>query len=229
MLASAAPRQMEKRITLHRVSLVGVIHTAGGFAEARRSGIDAAEIRVDALPEPPALRKVAGLPVPAIITVRRADEGGIKPISEQERLASYLSFLPAAGAVDIELRSARRLREVLELAGRNKAVRIISFHDFKTTPSLAKLRSICARARGLGADIVKIASRTESPADVARLLFLLGEATEPVAVMGMGPLGCASRLLFAKAGSVLNYGWLGAPQVAGQWGAREFRRLLELV
>jgi 3-dehydroquinate dehydratase-1 len=47
--------------------------------------------------------------------------------------------------------------------------------------------------------------------------------------MGMGQLGCASRLLFAKAGSVLNYGWLGAPQVAGQWGAREFRRLLELV
>jgi 3-dehydroquinate dehydratase-1 len=80
--------------------------------------------------------------------------------------------------------------------------------------------------RGLGADIVKIAVKTETVAEVSRLLALLEDASGPLAVMGMGALGRASRLLFAKAGSVLNYGWLDKPQVPGQWSAKEFIDLL---
>ncbi len=46
----------------------------------------------------------------------------------------------------------------------------------------------------------------------------------------MGPLGKVSRLLFAAAGSVLNYGYLDRPQVAGQWEATVLKqRLRELV
>ena len=217
---------MEKRIHLGRSNLVGVIHTAGGFTEAGNPGLDAVEVRVDALPHPPSLQQVAALSVPAILTVRRLDEGGAKPMSEEERLAHYLALLPAAAAVDIEMRSTRRLRDVLEAARHGKKALIVSFHDFEGTPSLAKLRRISTRARRAGADIVKIAAKTETPAEVARLLILLEEASEPLAVMGMGALGRASRLLFAKAGSALNYGWLDKPQVAGQWSAKEFLEFL---
>jgi 3-dehydroquinate dehydratase I len=219
-------RQMEKRIHLQRSNVIGVIHTVGGFAEAGNPGLDAVEVRVDALPHPPSLQQVVALSVPAILTVRHLDEGGVKPISEEEQLAHYLALLPGAAAVDIEMRSARRLRDVLEAARHKKKALIVSFHDFEATPSLAKLRGICARARGVGADIVKIATKTETPAEVARLLVLLAEASAPLAVMGMGALGRASRLLFATAGSALNYGWLDKPQVPGQWSAKEFLELL---
>jgi len=66
----------------------------------------------------------------------------------------------------------------------------------------------------------------DTQADMARLLTLLGESEGPLAVMGMGTLGRAARLLFARAGSVLNYGWLDRPLVPGQWSAAEFRELL---
>ncbi|CAJ0600679.1 unnamed protein product [Cylicocyclus nassatus] len=49
---------------------------------------------------------------------------------------------------------------------------------------------------------------------------LLRGATGPMAVMGMGPLGAASRLLYAQHGSKLVYGYLGeTPTAPGQWSA----------
>jgi 3-dehydroquinate dehydratase I len=217
---------MEKRLDPKRSNVVGVIHTAGGFLEAASSTLDAVEVRVDALPECPSFQDVVALPVPAILTVRRLDEGGAKPITKEEQLALYLGLLAGAAAVDIEIHATRRLRAVLESSRRDNKALIVSFHDFESTPSLARLRRIITRARGAGADIVKIAAKTETPAEVARLLALLQEAPGPLSVMGMGALGRASRLLFAKAGSALNYGWLHRPQVPGQWSANEFVEFL---
>jgi len=219
-------RQMEKRIHLQRPNVVGVVHTVGGFAEAKNPGLDAVEVRVDALPHPPSLQQVADLSIPAIITVRRLDEGGAKAMSEQERLACYLALLPSAAAVDLEMRSTGSFRDLVEAVRREGKLLILSFHDFEATPPLAKLRSVCAKARRVGADIVKIAAKTETPAEVSRLLALLEGSSDPLAVMGMGALGRASRLLFAKAGSALNYGWLDKPQVPGQWSAKEFLEML---
>jgi 3-dehydroquinate dehydratase-1 len=52
----------------------------------------------------------------------------------------------------------------------------------------------------------------------------------PLSVMGMGAYGKVSRLLLARAGSVLNYGYLDEPQVSGQWEATLLKqRLAELV
>jgi len=43
-------------------------------------------------------------------------------------------------------------------------------------------------------------------------------------VMGMGNFGKISRLTLAKAGSVLNYGYLDHPNAPGQWEARDLKR-----
>ena len=218
--------EKKRRIHLDRPNVVGVIHTSSGFKQAIRADLDAVEVRVDTLPRPPLPAELARLPHPVILTVRRFDEGGARPLTDSARLALYLELLPAASAVDLETKSLRSLRAVAAAAHRARKPLILSHHDFHTTPTLARLRTIAARARDNGADIVKIATKTESAADIARLLNLLDESESPLAVMGMGTLGRAARLLFARAGSVLNYGWLDQPQVPGQWGAVEFRKLL---
>ena len=209
-------------------NLVGTIHTTGGFAAAKKFAdlLDLVEVRVDCHPRPPALEELAKLPVPVLLTVRRPDEGGAQPLSDDERAALYLELLPAAAAVDIEVRSLRGLRDIVETARRARKPVVASFHDFQDTPTVQKLKTVAARARDAGADVVKIAARADSPSAVARLLEALEKIPGPLAVMGMGTLGRASRLLFAQAGSVLNYGWLDKPQVSGQWGAVEFRQLL---
>lgn len=219
-------RQKQRRIALEKSNVVGVIHTPAGFGAARKNPIDAVEVRADMLPQPPSADQLAALPLPAILTVRHHDEGGARPIADSERLALYLELLPAAAAVDIEGRSLAGFGELIAAAHKARKAVIVSFHDFEATPALPKLRAWSAKARKGGADVVKIATKTETPADVSRLLTLLGEAEAPLSVMGMGTLGRASRLLFAKAGSVLNYGWLAEPQVPGQWSAPDLRDLL---
>jgi 3-dehydroquinate dehydratase-1 len=203
-----------------------VIHTEGGFHQADLSGLDAVEIRVDALSNLPAPRQVANLPLGAIVTVRSPHEGGVKALSDEDRLASYLALLPSAAAIDLEVSSVEKMGPLVEAVRRERKLLILSFHDFEGTPPLVDLGDVCRRMRDLGADISKIASKTETLAEVSRLLTLLEQSSQPLAVMGMGALGRASRLLFAKAGSALNYGWLDKPQVPGQWSAEEFVELL---
>ena len=216
-----------KRITTDHPNLVGTIHSSKGFAEAKNTFLDAVEVRADVLPGFPAAQALAALPHPVILTVRRPDEGGGRPLTDAERRSVYLELLPSVAAVDIEARSVRSLREVREAALSSRRMLIVSYHDFHKTPSLKKLCEVASRAREAGADVVKIAAFLEGPAAAGRLLEALEKISGPLSVMGMGPLGRASRLLFAKAGSVLNYGWLGEPFVAGQWSAKEFRSLLD--
>ena len=219
-------RQMEKSIDPGRPNMVGVIHTPGGFSQAGIPGLDAVELRVDALLVPPQARQIAELPVAAIVTVRCAEEGGLQSISDENRREKYFALLPAAAAVDLELRSAESMSDLRETILREGKTLILSLHDFHSTPSLTDLKNACAKMRDLGASILKIATKTESISEVSRLLTLLEHSPTPLAVMGMGALGRASRLLFAKAGSALNYGWLDKPQVSGQWSAKEFLEFL---
>jgi 3-dehydroquinate dehydratase I len=219
-------RKKKSRIPLTQANLVGVIHTPAGFKLALRAAVEALEVRVDTLPRPPLPEEIAVLPQSVILTIRSFSEGGARPLTDATRLALYLELLPAANAVDIELRSVSALKEAVDAALASKKTVILSFHDFQGTPSQARLRTLVARARDKGADIIKIATKTTTPADIARLLNLQAATESPLAVMGMGPLGRAARLLFACSGSTLNYGWIDKPLVPGQWSAREFRDLL---
>jgi 3-dehydroquinate dehydratase-1 len=217
---------MEKSIDPARPNVVGVVHTADGFLQVGIPGLDAVEVRVDSFSDPPGVQQIAEVPLPTIVTVRCPEEGGLRSISDDDRRERYLALLPAAAAIDLGLRSAESMADLREVVLRKAKTLILSFHDFQRTPSLADLEDACAKMRDLGANIVKIATKTESISEVSRLLTLLERSSTPLAVMGMGALGRASRLLFAKAGSALNYGWLDQPQVSGQWSAKEFVELL---
>src|SRR5438105_11172746 len=207
-----------------RPQVVGVIASTADlrFAAAMRQPPDLFELRLDHLCGIAAQleRKMSILSAkaPIIITARDPREGGANNLSLQQRLNLLLRFLPYAKYVDIELRSARAFKSLLAQARKQKVRCILSFHDFKSTPSTRSLRAKAALAKTQGGDIFKIACRTDSPAQLTRLIDFVSDKDVdlPVSAMGIGKLGAISRLLLARCGSVLNYASLHRSQVEGQ-------------
>jgi 3-dehydroquinate dehydratase-1 len=163
-------------------------------------------------------RKMSILSEPIIITVRDPREGGANNLSLSERRELLLRFLPYAKYVDVELRSARAFKSLLARARKQNVRRILSFHNFKSTPSPRSLRAKAALAKTHGADIFKIATRTDTLAELSRLVdFALNKDVDlAVSAMGIGKLGAISRLLLARGGSVLSYASLYRSQIEGQ-------------
>lgn len=172
--------------------------------------------------------KLPRLRAPLIITARSPHEGGANTLSIRQRGELLTRFLPYAQYVDVELRSAVGLRSVLRLAQRKKLRRIISYHNFKSTPALPVLLTKARTAKARGANIFKIATRTETPMDLTRLLNFMMHDNIGVVVsaMGIGELGAISRVLLARAGSALVYGSVGTrPNVEGQLSLRQVQEL----
>lgn len=194
---------------------------------------DLLELRLDCFAEDPAaLDELAASatnpPRPLVVTVRRADEGGASPsLDDRQRRLLYRRFLAVedVACVDVEVRSLGALAEVVGAAEEREVQVIGSFHDFQGTPTVGRLRELVELAMRAGANVFKVATTTETPGELARLLeFLEVEKRLPLAAMGMGRLGKVSRVVLAAAGSVLNYGYLGEQaQVPGQWPAAMLR------
>src|SRR5262249_46579963 len=125
------------------------------------------------------------LGAPLIITARHPDEGGAGKLSIRKRRALLTRFLTCADYVDIELRSARAMQSLLTLAGKKKICRIISFHSFKSTPSARLLSAKARKAKAHHADIFKVATRTDKPVELGRLLDFVtnSHVNLPLAVM----------------------------------------------
>jgi 3-dehydroquinate dehydratase len=131
-----------------------------------------------------------------------------------------------ADYLDVELRSARALRALLVIAKTKNVRRIISFHNFKSTPRARTLATRAGEAKSQGADIFKVATRTDTPMELGRLVeFMTSNRLDlAVAVMGIGKLGAISRVLLARSGSVLIYASVGAAtNVEGQMSLEQLR------
>jgi 3-dehydroquinate dehydratase-1 len=168
------------------------------------------------------------LRAPLIVTARHPFEGGANSLSLQERRDLLRRFLSHAKYVDVELRSAFGLRSLLRLAQQKKVRCIISFHNFKSTPPPRILLAKAGAAKAHGADIFKVATRTDTPIELARLLNFIANKNIflPVTVMGIGKLGVISRILLARAGSTLVYASLDPlSSVEGQPSLDQLRTL----
>jgi len=166
------------------------------------------------------------LEAPLIITARHPAEGGANNLSAQKRRELLLRFLPQARYVDVELRSVNAFRPLLARARRKNVGLIISFHDLNSTPTVQSLQLKARAAKSCGADIFKVATRTDSPAQLARLLDFVTNFNIDLAVspMGVGKFGARSRRELMRYGSVLNYAHLGRGHVSGQPSLSEIRR-----
>ena len=210
-------------------AVVGTIHERTGLQRVCRGGrflscLDLLEVRLDCLAGA-ALPK--GWPLTVIATARHPEEGGSAGLSVSVRAGLLEDALCWAAAVDVELRSVKALAPVIAGAHQHGRSVILSHHDFKATPSLKSLRSHAAKAAAAGADLFKVATMLRDRGDLIRLLeFQAGGSPVPVVAMGMGSAGRFSRLVLAGFGAPLCYGWLGKPQVPGQWPAVELKELL---
>src|SRR5260370_34926550 len=215
-----------------RQFLVGVIASEADlrFAAAMREPPDLFELRLDCLLRivDQLERKMSILGSPIIITARDPREGGAHNLSLRQRRDLFLRFLPYAKYVDVELRSARAFGSLLTRARKQTVRRILSFHNFKSSPSPRSLRAKAALAKAFGADIFKVATRTDRLAELARLVdFVMDrDVGLSVSAMGIGKLGAISRLLLARGGSVLNYASLHRPQIEGQLSIELLRSAL---
>jgi 3-dehydroquinate dehydratase-1 len=216
-----------------RPQIVGVIFSRADFQRAlrMRKPPDLFELRLDQLVSriDEVNAAIERLPAPLIITARDPREGGANHLSAPRRRALLLQFLSRAAWVDVELRSARSLAPVLKFAHAQNIRTIVSFHDFKTTPPASRLDEIVSSARSLGTGIIKVATRTDTLAQLDALLdfFERHRGLGNVVAMGIGKFGRASRLELARRGCILNYAHLGSPAAEGQLSVSELRRSLE--
>jgi len=214
---------------------VGVIVDEIKSSVVKRSlelGADCLELRVDTFRDRGierlvgAVKKLRMSGVPLILTVRSKKEGGKFAIPDSERTSLFDALMPFADMVDIELSSSENLKNVIKSAHRLDKKVIISYHDFKTTPGLGKLREIIKRGRGAGGDIVKIAAFAKGKNDLLRLARVLVESRDLIAI-AMGSYGMPSRVFFPMMGSLLTYGSITGETAPGQLPLKTIKKEFE--
>lgn len=247
------PRRMGKLISEHIANMPLIVATVLSYEDWQRMArqeidADLVEWRMDALCNEIEAGKMSRAEIqttscayPVLVTVRSETEGGLRAWSEGERrlwMEFLLKNVEQVKAIDIEVAFLDEFADMVELAHTRGVEVIASAHDFKATPSLEALGEKIVYARARGADVVKFAFMLVKEDDIElgdKLLQMYGEREDepcgkrvPLAVMGMGAEGTASRLRYAKEGSLLVYGCAGdVPAAPGQVPSGEFRRLLK--
>lgn len=218
-----------------RPRIVGVIMSRADldFATGMDEPPDLFELRLDRLAHmlDRLEKKVSMFRAPLIITARHPMEGGANRLSPLQRYNLLARFLSRARFIDVELRSAPTFRSLLQLARKRNVRRIISVHHLNSTPSLSRLRSQARAANAYSANVFKVATRTDTPAQLTRLIdFVVAKDIDvAVSAMGIGKLGVASRVLLACCGTALVYVSLAAAtDIEGQISLEKFRALLPL-
>ncbi|MDO4629011.1 MAG: type I 3-dehydroquinate dehydratase [Planctomycetia bacterium] len=165
-------------------------------------GVSLVELRLDHLQAEADLETLlTDRPTPVIVTVRRAEDGGVF-CGTEERRRNLLRSAMLAGAeyVDLEDGVAGEIPRV------GTARRLVSYHNFVETPE--NLEEIYDRMVAQDADVVKIVCMAKTPTDNVRILDLVAKKRgKKVPVVGfcMGEMGKPSRILCQGMGSPFTY------------------------
>jgi 3-dehydroquinate dehydratase type I len=212
-MADNRQQKTENRKPLLRICVPVVESTVNRarskYQRAARKGLWT-EVRLDYLeePAPDLTRLFRTLPGPVIVTNRLAREGG----RWQGEEAARRRLLEAALALkvtylDVELATEAAWRR--ELDARRDATRLIlSWHDFSGTPEVARLEAVLGEMLDSDADIVKLVTMAQQPADNVRLLSLIPQAKargKEIIAFCMGPLGKWSRVAGLLMGAFLTF------------------------
>lgn len=166
--------------------------------------------------------------IPLLFTARGSAEGGLVELSAKARADLLLAVCRRASWIDVELASFADMADAIDQIRGEGVGLILSYHNFQETPTEQDMQNLVNLSEE--ADIVKLALHHNQVEDLVRCTRILQENDRPMSVMGMGPLGPVSRLLYAQHGSLLNYGYLGDQATApGQWPAKLLKEAIAAV
>ena len=163
------------------------------------------------------IQNLHSLKIPLILTIRSRREGGARSLTDSKRLFLFKSLLPWAQVIDVELASNALRKALIPLARQKRKKVILSYHDFRRTPSQKALTSTLQKAKRARADWIKIAVTARKKRDLAQLLlFTERHRHQNLITVSMGKWGQPSRVLGFLFGSRLTYSFVGRPQAPGQ-------------
>ncbi len=189
---------------------------------------DLVELRVDYLREANLELLLKNRQRPFIVTNRRKEEGGQYKGEERKRLGVLQEAVDlGADYVDVELAAERSFLQRLIRDKRSTQV-ILSFHDFRRTPSLKELQRLFRQMIRMGADVVKIVPFAKSWEDNLTILSLIPFAKErgqKIVTFCMGEKGKISRIFSPFLGGAWTYASLNQSRASGpgQLTIRELR------
>ncbi|MDR1873660.1 MAG: type I 3-dehydroquinate dehydratase [Synergistaceae bacterium] len=213
-LAGLAPDVVELRIDAWDC-IENVVEATGLISEVRD--------RVEALP--------------VILTCRGHWEGGVKEVSEAAKDAIYEAAMEGGlvDFVDKELKYGETVLARLKERANARGVRVIvSYHDFRGTPSKEFIYSRLAQQIRYGADVAKAAFMPQKEEDVLNVLSAtLAIRREfpdvPLITMSMGELGMHSRVVGGLYGSDLTFAVGSAASAPGQIPVAQMRSAFDLM
>lgn len=174
--------------------------------------------------------------LPIILTCRGHWEGGIKEVSESAKDAVYGKAIESGlvDFVDKELKYGEAVLGQLKAQANAKGISlIVSYHDFRKTPSREFICSQLTQQIRCGADVAKIALMPQKEEDVLRVLgSTLAIRREfpdvPLITMSMGALGMHSRVVGGLYGSDLTFAVGSQASAPGQIPVQQMRSTFEL-
>ncbi|AEG18739.1 3-dehydroquinate dehydratase [Methanobacterium paludis] len=192
---------------------------------AIKMGADILEFRIDGLddPDPDEIKGlIKDINYPFIATNRTSKEGGSFDGSEEERIEILFEAAKYADFVDIELKTDENYRS--KIIKVSKAT-IISYHDFKKTPSVTELLDIVKRESEIG-DISKFAVMPENIQDTLVVLEVLSRVQNTIGI-SMGNIGKYTRVIAPLFGSPITFASLDKKSAPGQLDVTNTRNILD--
>jgi 3-dehydroquinate dehydratase I len=212
------------------------IDDALAIADSVASQADVLEIRLDYLPVPAVSSFINTLQIPLLFTNRPHWEGGEFTGDEDQRIGALLEAVAEnSGYVDLELLAPDETHQRMRMALQQSSTKLIlSWHNFKNTPSRQELVGRMAMMQDKGADIGKIITTAQSHQDVLRVLQLQEVAEQlgfPLIAFCMGRLGVVSRVATCDLGGYMTYCAVSDEEATapGQLSVRALREIYALM
>jgi 3-dehydroquinate dehydratase/shikimate dehydrogenase len=166
---------------------------------AARQGGDLLEVRLDRFGKAPDVGElIASKPRPVIFSCRRPEDGGNWDGTEEERLAILRQCIVSkADYVEIELDAADKIRPF------PPCQRVIAYTNLRETPS--DILDIYDEARTKRPDVIKLTTLARTPEEAWPLVQILGRATVPTVVVGLGKPGVMLTVLGKKLAAPWGY------------------------
>jgi len=189
------------------------------YAEIRLDFVNPSEI-------PNILQNIGKKISRCVCTLRPKNEGGKFSGKENERISilklisEYNPFL-----LDVEFNTLKKDQKLRQYLKKSNTDILVSWHNFKKTPSTNKLNSRLTEMKKLS-NFVKIVTVAKSISDTSRILSLYNKSSKiKLIAFAMGEQARFSRILCLHLGSPYTYVSLGKAVAPGQFSLDDMKSL----